>query len=481
MVVWFTFIGVLGLMAMSSYPGVLKALNPYYAYVMLREAPGGFWLLGSIFLCTTGAEALYSDMGHCGRNNIRVSWIYIKVMLILSYAGQTAWLLQNTGKVVGNISPFYHIVPDSIYIPALVIATLATIIASQALISGCFTLINEAIRLDIWPRHRVLFPGNIKGQIYIPFFNWLLMAGCIGMVLYFRESTKMEAAFGLSVTLTMLMSTVLINFYLHAKRVPFIWVLLITGLFLVVELSFLTANLQKIKEGGWITLLIGSVLFAVMFVWYKGRNIKKSLMKLLPIEDYISLLKRLSTDENIPKYATNLVYLTSSGTHRKIEKTAIDSILSKTPKRADIYWFVHVNVLDEPYALRYHVDTIVKNDVYFIEFNLGFRIEPRIDYYFRQVINDLVQTNEIDVSERHEQYYQESQIGDFRFLVMESFLSFENDMPFWKNFVMRSYFNLKYLSVKEAVNFGLDPSNVMIEKYPVVVTPVVHSPLLREQ
>ena len=480
MVIWFTFIGVLGLMAMSHAPGVLKALNPWYAYVMLKEVPGGFWLLGSIFLCTTGAEALYSDMGHCGRNNIRVSWIYIKIMLILSYAGQTAWLLQHTGEKIGNISPFYHIVPDAIYIPALVISTLATIIASQALISGCFTLINEAIRLDVWPRHRVLFPGNIKGQIYIPFLNWLLMAGCIGMVLYFKESTKMEAAFGLSVTLTMLMSTVLINFYLHAKRVPAVWIALVTGLFLIIELSFLTANLQKIKEGGWITLLIGSILFAIMFVWRKGRTIVNSLKKLVPIEEYVPFLKRLSTDEKIPKYATNLVYLTSSGSARKIEKTAINSILSRSPKRADIYWFVHVNVLDEPYAMSYHVDTIVKNDVYFIEFNLGFRIEPRIDYYFKQVVNDLVKSNEVDVSERCEQYYQESKIGDYRFLVMDSFLSFENDMPFWKNFLMKSYFNLKYLSVKETVNFGLDPSNVAVEKYPVIVNPVTHPPLMRQ-
>jgi KUP system potassium uptake protein len=479
MVIWFTFIGVLGVMAMSHEPGVLKALNPYYAYVMLKEVPGGFWLLGSIFLCTTGAEALYSDMGHCGRNNIRVSWIYIKIMLILSYAGQTAWLLQHQGEQTGNISPFYHIVPDGIYIPALIISTLATIIASQALISGCFTLMNEAIRLDIWPRHRVLFPGNIKGQIYIPFVNWLLMAGCIGMVLYFKESTKMEAAFGLSVTLTMLMSTVLINFYLHAKRVSSIWIILATGLFLIIEASFLTANLQKIKEGGWITLLIGSILFAIMFVWRKGRTIVNSLKKLVPIEEYVPLLKRLSIDEKIPKYATNLVFLTSSGSPRKIEKTAINSILSRSPKRADIYWFVHVNVLDEPYAMSYHVDTIVKNDVYFVEFNLGFRIEPRIDYYFKQVVNDLVKSNEVDVSERCEQYYQESKIGDYRFLITDSFLSFENDMPFWKNFLMKSYFNLKYLSVKETVNFGLDPSNVTVEKYPVIVNPVAHPPLVR--
>lgn len=481
MLVWFTFIGVLGLMAMRHSPGVLKALNPYYAWVMLREAPGGFWLLGSIFLCTTGAEALYSDMGHCGRNNIRVSWTYIKVMLILSYAGQTAWLLQHVGEPVGIVSPFYHIVPDAIFLPSLVLATLATIIASQALISGCFTLINEAIRLDIWPRHRVVFPGNFKGQLYIPFINWFLMAGCIAMVLHFRESTAMEAAFGLSVTLTMLMSTVLINYYLQVKRVSFLVVMLITGLFLAIEISFLIANFQKIKEGGWITLVIGAVLFLVMFIWHSGRNIKRALTKLVPIENYIELLKRLSSDEKIPKYATNLVYLTPSGTSRMVEQTAIDSILSKSPKRADIYWFVHVNVLDEPYAWRYRVDTIVKNDIYFIVFNFGFRVDPRVDYYFRQVVSELVKSGEVDVSERHEQYYQESAIGDFRFLVLESFLSFDNDMPFRKNFIMKSFFNLKLLSVKESVNFGLDPSNVTVEKYPVVVTPVVHEQLVREK
>lgn len=480
MAIWFTFIGVLGIMAVSHNLAVLKALNPWYAYVMLKEVPGGFWLLGSIFLCTTGAEALYSDMGHCGRNNIRVSWIYIKIMLILSYAGQTAWLLSHQGEEVGAISPFYHIVPDAIYLPALIIATLATIIASQALISGCFTLINEAIRLDLWPRHRVLFPGNIKGQLYIPFINWFLMLGCIGMVLHFRESTRMEAAFGLSVTLTMLMSTILINFYLHAKRVPSVWIVLLTGLFLAIESSFLIANLQKIKEGGWITLVIGALLFLVMYVWKKGRSITNSLKKMLPIDGHIELIKRLSMDMNIPKHATNLVYLTSSGTPRKIEKTAIDSILSRSPKRADIYWFVHVNVLDEPYAMRYHVDTIVKNDVYFIEFNLGFRINPRIDYYFKQVVNDLVATNEVDVSERCEQSYQDNKIGDYKFLLMDSFLSFENAMPFWKNLLMKSYFTLKYMSVKESVNFGLDLSNVSVEKYPVVVTPVSHMPLTRE-
>lgn len=481
MVIWFSFIGILGVMALSNNPAALKALNPYYAYQMLVNEPGGFWLLGSIFLCTTGAEALYSDMGHCGRNNIRISWIFIKITLVLSYAGQTAWLLSHTGETVGTVSPFYHIVPEAIYWPSLIIATVATIIASQALISGCFTLINEAIRLDIWPRHLVQFPGKIKGQLYIPAINWFLMAGCVGMVLYFKESTAMEAAFGLSVTLTMLMSTVLINFYLHAKRVNIILIILVTGLFLCIESAFLVANLQKIAEGGWITLLIGAALFSIMFVWWKGMKIKRSLTPLVPVEKYLPVLKKLSMDTAIPKLTTNLVYLTTSSTQRNIEQTVLNSILhAGTPKRADIYWFVHVNVLDEPYALNYSVDTVVKNDVYFISFNLGFRIEPRIDYYFRLAVKEMVQLKEVDISERRELDYQKSEIGDFRFVVMSSFLSFDNNMPFWKNFIMKSFYNLKYLSVKEHINFGLDKSNLIIEKNPLVVVPYTDRKLVRK-
>ena len=341
MIIWFGFIGILGLMALSSNWGVLKALNPYYAYQMLKHDSGGFWLLGSIFLCTTGAEALYSDMGHCGRNNIRVSWIFIKITLILSYAGQTAWLLAHTGEKIGAVSPFYQIVPESIYWPALIIATAATIIASQALISGCFTLINEAIRLDVWPKHLVQFPSNIKGQLYIPAINWFLMAGCIGMVLYFRESTKMEAAFGLSVTLTMIMSTILISFYLRSKRVPLWLVLLITMLFLAIELSFLAANLRKVADGGWITLIIGFALFATMYIWWKGKRIKSGLTTFEPTEVLIPKLEKLSIDEHIPKYATNLVYLTTANNSQAFEKSIVNSIFDHGLPKARRYLLVH--------------------------------------------------------------------------------------------------------------------------------------------
>lgn len=480
MVLWFSAIGLLGIYALQGNWDVLRALNPYYAYIMLVDQPENFWLLGGVFLCTTGAEALYSDMGHCGRNNIRISWIFIKIMLVLCYAGQTAWLLDHTGETIGGISPFFHIVPNSIYWVILILATLATVIASQALISGCFTLINEAIRLNIWPRHLVIFPGKIKGQLYIPVINWFLMFGCIAMVFYFKKSTAMEAAFGLSVTLTMLTSTVLLFFYMKVKRINQMAIFLITTIFLLIEGTFLMANLQKIKEGGLITLIIGFILFTTMYIWWKASEIKKQFINLVPVEKYKPVLKKLSLDEGIPKYATNIIYLTTSSNNKYVEQRIFNSILhSGVPKRADLYWFVHVNVTDEPYTLNYIVDTIVEDDIYFIQFYFGFRIEPRVDYYFRQIVNDMVANKEVTVQTRKEYEYQQSAMGDFRFVTMESFLSLDNEMPFWKNFIMKSYYNLKLVTVKESTNFGLEKNNLVSENYPLIVQPIQNNEIVR--
>jgi KUP system potassium uptake protein len=481
MVIWFGFIAAIGLYALKDNLAVFKALNPYYAFKMLVNEPGGFRLLGGIFLCATGAEALYSDMGHVGRNNIRISWAFIKVCLILCYAGQSAWLLNHVGETTGELSPFYHIVPGSLFWSGLAIATAATIIASQSLISGCFSLVNEAIRMDLWPQHKVLFPGSVKGQLYIPAVNWFLMCGCISMVLYFRESTSMEAAFGLSVTLTMLISTVLITFYLRMRRVNTVWIVLLTLFLVTIESGFLAANLTKFSKGGWITIAIGLSLFSMMFIWHSAQKIKKRFTKEVSIEDFIPVLSQLSNDDLIPKYTTNLVYLNGTGKTRKVEKQLLDSILHDgTPKRADNYWFVHVNVLDEPYGAGYCVDVVKENDIYVLQFNLGFKTEPRIDYFFRQVVRELIKQDEVNVTDRTEYTYQRSSIGDFKFVIRQSFLSFDNDMPFWVNFLMKSFYNLRYLSVKEEVSYGLDRSHVVIEKYPLVVVPPNQYELTRE-
>ncbi len=480
MMLWFLFIGAIGVYAIGPHWDVFLALNPVYAYRLLAEEPGGFWFLGAIFLCTTGAEALYSDMGHCGRNNIRVSWIFIKIALLLCYAGQVVWLTQHTGQPLDDISPFYHIVPDALFWPGLVIATLATIIASQALLSGCFTLINEAIRLGIWPRQLVLFPSNVRGQIYIPFINWMLLTGCIFMVLHFKESTRMEAAFGLSVTLTMLMSTVLITFYLLRRKVHPAAVLLLTVIFLTIETGFLIANFQKIKDGGWITLVIGLALFGVMYSWWKGRRFANAIQKTEDLAAHIPLLKQLSVEQSVPQFADNAVYLTTSALPRRIEKNILDSIFKPgNPKRADAYWFVHVNTVDEPYTRTYSVETLAGDDLYFITFNLGFRVEPRLDLYFRQVANEMVDRGEIDVEPSIDSQYNHNRIGGYRFVVTESFLSYDNEMPFWKNLLMRVYYLLRRLSVSNTQNFGLDKSNVLKERFAVVISPTQGTPIRR--
>lgn len=446
---------------------MLKAVNPVYAFDLLVHYPKGFWLLGGVFLCTTGAEALYSDMGHVGRNNIRISWAYIKIALILCYAGQTAWLMTN-GKA-NEVSPFYNIVPQAIFFPAIVLATMATIIASQALISGCFTLANEAIRLGFWPRHRIIFPGTVRGQLYIPFFNWALMFSCIAMVLYFKESKKMEAAFGLSVTLTMLTTTGLIALWLRATRRPMLLIILITITFLTIEFSFLIANLQKVKEGGWIMLVIGAIITGVMLIWRSGRlqqNLLLNFQKLQP--EYLKRLTTLSHHPEINSYATHLIYLTASKDPNEVEYKTLLSIFSNPIKKADVYWFYHVEIADEPYTLQYQVTRLAPNDVYHVKLRLGFRVYPRVDLFFRVITAELIATGDLELEHTYIIEFATNNIGDYRFVITNSYLSFDNELPFWKSLLIKSYYNLKGIGVSDDVNYGIDQSNVVIEKYPLV-------------
>ncbi|MEK7725506.1 MAG: KUP/HAK/KT family potassium transporter, partial [Acidobacteriota bacterium] len=381
-VTWFLFLGVMGLLSVFNDLSVLKAINPYYAYRMLAEYPHGFFLLGAVFLCTTGAEALYADMGHCGRKNIRISWIFVKICLLLNYAGQSAYLMGKIGSPLEGPTPFYGIIPSAILPLGIFIATSAAIVASQALISGSFTLIGEAMRLNFWSRQKVVYPTNFRGQLYIPQVNWLLMIGCIFVVLYFKESKYMEAAYGLSVTMTMLMTTVLLFVYMRSKRYPAVATFGLTALFLMIELAFFIANMEKFTHGGYVSVMVGFVIFMVMWVWYKGRQLRKKLTIWENTGEFFSTLKELSNDKTIPQHSTHLVYLTSSDSPKKLERETVESILEKTPKRADVYWFVHVKTDDHPFTTKYKVETIAKEDVYFITFTLGFRIEPRINYFF---------------------------------------------------------------------------------------------------
>ena len=476
MSVWFLMLALLGLSHISADFSVLKAFNPYYAIKLLTVYPSGFWILGAVFLCTTGAEALYSDLGHCGRGNIRISWIFVKACLILNYLGQGAWLLNHKGVVFTNgvnmRNPFYAIMPDWFLLWGIIIATAAAIIASQALISGSFTLISEAIRLNLWPKMKIKYPTEAKGQLFIPGINTLLFVGCCTIVLYFRSSGAMEAAYGLAITLCMLATTILFSNYLVSRRVTpiLIWMFLI--LYIGIEIAFLIANLDKFPHGGFVTLIIGGCLFTVMYVWFRARKIKNRYVEFVRVEEYIPKIEELSNDTTVPKCATHLVYLTSANNPKEIEHKIIYSILRGKPKRADIYWFVHVHTLDEPYTSEYSVEHIIPNDIIRVEFRLGFRIQPRLNLMFKKVVEDLVANREVNITSRYESQQRNNMVGDFQFIVMEKFLSQDNELPIFEHIVMRLYFWLKELSVSEERSFGLEQSNVAVEKFPLVVAPV---------
>jgi KUP system potassium uptake protein len=479
MLVWFVMLGTLGIVQIAQAPGILAALNPYYAWWLLSEYPGGFWLLGSVFLCTTGAEALYSDMGHCGRSNIRVSWVFVKTCLILNYFGQGTWLVSQEGKVLGERIPFYEVMPPWFLTIGIVIATAATVIASQALISGSFTLISEAIRLNFWPKVRLRYPSVQKGQLYVPSVNLLLWAGCVGVVLYFRESSNMEAAYGLAITLTMLMTTLLMSYYLYTKKYQAWGVVLFLTVYLGIEGSFLVANLIKFPHGGWVSLLIGFTIAGVMYIWLQAFQIKLRLTEYVRIDHYVQAIKELSRDISIPKYATHLVFMSNAARQSEIESKIIYSIFQKRPKRADIYWFVHVDITDDPYTMEYKVNTIAPDDAYKVTFKLGFRVEQRINLFFRKVIEDMVKNKEVDITSRYESLRGQNVIGDFRFVVLEKFLSFENELPVRERFIMNLYFGIKGFTTSEDRWFGLDSSSVKIEKVPLVIRPVENVKLKR--
>lgn len=470
MFIWFSMLGVLGASQIFSDSHILKAVNPYYAFELLWHYPKGFWLLGAVFLCTTGAEALYSDLGHCGRRNIRVSWIFVKACLLLNYFGQGAWLMSHAGELLPQ-NPFYGIMPAWFQLIGIVIATFASIIASQALITGSYTLISEAMRLNLWPKVRVIHPNELKGQIFVPSVNYFLLFGCVGMVLLFRESTNMEAAYGLSISFCMLMTTILYSTYSYVRRGSWILTVLFGGTFFTIEALFLIANLAKFSHGGYVTVIMGTLLFLVMFVWYKARKIKNRYLEFVDIKDYLPMLKELSEDSSIPKFSTHLIYLTSADYNSQIETKILHSIFNRRPKRADIYWFVHVDVVDEPYTMEYNVDILEKGKVFRIEFRLGFRVAPRVNLLFRKVLENMVINHEVDITSRYDSLKEQNVPGDFRFVVIEKFLSYENELPFIEKYVMDIYFFFKKMSLSEGREFGLDTSNVLIEKFPLVIAP----------
>ncbi|MBA4133542.1 MAG: potassium transporter Kup [Flavobacterium sp.] len=481
MVVWFGMLLVLGLSQIIHHPDILKALNPVYAYRLLVEYPQGFWLLGAVFLCTTGAEALYSDLGHCGRQNIRITWIFVKSALLINYLGQGAWLMHQGDAFLKGQNPFYAIMPEWFLIVGIVIATLAAIIASQALISGSFTLINEAISLNFWPRVALKHPTNLKGQIYIPSVNTILWIGCVLMILYFKNSAHMEAAYGFSITVAMMMTSLLLAYYLFfIKKIKIGWIALMLTVFALIEVSFFMANIVKIKER-WMFLFFELFIFMVMYVWYYSRKINNRFLKFVNLAEETPKLQALSSDDAIPKYATHLIYLSKANKAYEIEEKIIKSIFAKKPKRADVYWFLHINRTNEPFTLDYEVIELLDDKVIKVVLNVGFRIQPKVELYFKKIVQELVEQKELNLHIRPDGSTKYNAEPDYKFVIIEKFISVENEFAFKDGWLLTSYFWLKKLSLSDEKAFGLDKSDVAIEEYPMVYTPVSNLELSRKQ
>lgn len=480
MLIWFTMLGVLGLKEIIHYPMIIKAIDPQYAFEFLTKTPQGFLLMGAVFLCTTGAEALYSDLGHCGISNIRISWIFVKTALLLNYFGQGAWAIMNPDSIYEWTNPFFSLMPSWFLIPGIAIATIAAIVASQALISGSFTLISEAISLNFWPKIKINYPTTIKGQMYISSINWILYFSCLFVVLFFRKSSNMEAAYGLSITITMLMTTSLLSIYLYLKKTPHYVIGVFLLVYLTIEGSFLIANLNKFMHGGWFTILIGGILFMIMYVWYHGRKIKNSFIEFVKLEQYYDVISDLSRDDTVPKYATNLVFLTKANKSTDIESKIIYSIISKQPKRADTYWLLHVDILDEPHVLEYKIIRLIPGILIKVDFKIGFKVQPRINLFFRQVVDDLARNKEIDLISHYRSLRKHSISSDFRFVLIDRIQNYDFDFPPREQFVMDLYSIIKNFGISEVRAMGLDTSNVVVETVPLYIDREAPSLLSRD-
>lgn len=479
MTIWFAMLLITGVAQIAHFPNIIKALSPHYGYDLLVHYPKGFWLLGAVFLCTTGAEALYSDLGHCGIKNIRITWAFVKVSLVACYLGQAAWLMHQGQPLLDGRNPFFEIMPSWFLLPSIIIATSATIIASQALISGSFTLISEAINLNFWPRVTVRQPTEMKGQIYIPSINTLLWFGCVLMVFYFQKSEHMEAAYGFSITVAMMMTTYLLGFFmLYKLRWNQIFVFAILAVFVLIEGSFFIANVAKIKER-WMFLFFELFIFMTMYVWYFARKINNKFTKFTDLGKYANQITELSQDDAIPKFSTHLVYLTKANVRHQIEEKIIKSIFAKQPKRADVYWFVHINYTNSPYTLSYDVSELIDDKVIKININVGFRVQPKTELYFKRIVQDLVANKELNLHIRPDGSTKYNNQPDFKFVVIEKFLSVENEFALKDGLLLKYYFLLKSLGQSDEKAFGLDKSDVVVEDIPLVYQPIAKFELTR--
>lgn len=474
MVLWFLSLGIFGSLHIFDHLSIFKSFNPYYAYKLISHSPSAIVILGAVFLCTTGAEALYSDLGHCGKKNIQVSWIFVKIMLILNYLGQGAWLLDNIELVQkSGVNPFFGIMPKFMMLPGVILATAAAIIASQAVITGAFTMFSEAMSINFWPNQKIDYPSGVKGQMYISRINWTLLLMCIVVVLYFQESGKMEAAYGLTITITMLMTTILLTLWLRRKRVNRALIILFAAVYLSVELGFFSANVIKFFEGGWLTMVLGGFIGICMYAWFNGRQIKGKFVKYVKLAKYVPVIKDMKLDETIPKYATNLAFLSRAKRDDEVEAKIIYSIIRKQPKRADHYFILNIINQEDPYTFKYAVDEIMPGTIFRINFLLGFKIDRRINDYFDDVLKDLMADEVIPARSSHPSLRSHNIPPDLKYVVIDNTYINDTLLTVKEKIILNIYNFVKVIGSDDFKAWGVSPHNVVVESAPLLDLDIV--------
>jgi KUP system potassium uptake protein len=478
MVMWFSMLGILGFSSLVQHPGILKAINPVYAFRLLHQYPGGFILLGAVFLCTTGAEALYADLGHCGKSNIRVAWIFVKISLLINYFGQGAWLMVN-GFPGEGVNPFFAIMPSWFLLPGILIATAASIIASQAIISGSFTIVREAVSLSLWPNTRIENPTYNRGQVYIPFVNWYLWIACSAVVIFFRHSENMEASYGLAITVTEMMTTFLLTYYLIQRKVDRRLVALLFLVYLTIEGSFLIANLHKFNDGGWFTIMLASIFFVIMYGWYFGRRLKNTYVTFTSLDKYHEMFTDLSNDNSVPMTATNLVYIIKANNTKQIESKVIYSIFRKLPKRAKTYWLIHIDRKNEPDTFQYKVTHVIPGILMRVDFFLGFKVDPKINLYFNEVLEDLIKTGEIKLESNYNSIRKHSLTADFKFVLIDRVMTNDYKLSNIKKIILMLHSLSRRICISDVRALKLDSSITIEEQVPITINQPLYERIRR--
>ncbi|WP_420868069.1 KUP/HAK/KT family potassium transporter [Bifidobacterium simiarum] len=476
--IWFSFLAVVGVANLGTDWTVFAALNPWYGIDFLLFDPGnkaGLAVMGTVFLATTGAEALYSDMGHVGRGNIYATWPFIKIALILNYFGQGAWILRNQHNEslygIKSLNPFFQMMTPSLRSVAVVLSVAAGVIASQALITGAFTMVSEATGLNWMPHLQVRYPARTRGQLYIPAVNIVLCAATLSVLAMFKDSEHITAAYGLALTITMITTTILLAAYIWCAWKRRVFAIVFAILFLAIQTLFFIASMSKFLHGGWFTMLLTLAILGIMVTWDQGTKVERSQRRHMWPKEFLPALDALHRDFKIPYYADNLVYLTSDPELRRLDTDIFYSIFANHPKRARAWWAVSVQVTDDPFTREYSVENFGTSFLFRVRIRLGFKVSQNVATYLHQIMHDLINDGTLP---RQTVIYpkvdEDPEIGTIQYVLVHKALMPESKITSRGATSLRVKYAIRHLAGNPVKWFGLSAYNPVVEVQPLFVS-----------